>query len=311
MITLRQIEAFRAVMITGTVTQAANTLFVSQPAVSRILGDLENEVGFKLFARANRQLIPTDEGRALYDEVERAFIGLQQIDQAAAAIRQYSRGRLRLITIHSLASTLMVDLIDRFIERYPEIAVSLEVRPSQRVFEWIVSQHCDIGISTTPTEGSGVIANPIASTNAVCVLPESHPLKAKKVIRPKDLAGQPFISFQSDAAFRHKVDDIFSQAGVVRNMNLEARTAEAIGRLVAAGLGVSIIGPVVSAEAFPSGLAFRPFLPQITEELALIYSAVKPLSRLSAQFIEVVEEYLEEVAPDRATRGGIGLIPVD
>ena len=180
MVTLRQIEAFRAVMITGTVTQAAAMLFVSQPAVSRILADLERTVGFKLFTRANRQLIPTDEARALYDEVERAFIGLQQIDQAATSIRQYRGGHFRLITIPSLASTVMSELIARFVEHYPEIVVSLEVRPSQRVIEWIVSQQCDMGLSSTPTDNANVTTRPIARADAVCVLPDAHPSRATR-----------------------------------------------------------------------------------------------------------------------------------
>ena len=309
MITLRQIEAFRAVMISGTVTQAASMLFVSQPAVSRILGDLEREVGFKLFTRANRQLIPTDEARALYDEVERAFIGLQQIDQSAASIRQYRGGLFRLITIPSLASTIMADLIARFVERYPDIMVSLEIRPSQRVFEWIVSQQCDMGLASTPTDSTSVVTRPIATANAVCVLPEGHALTRKKTIRPKELAGLPFISYKSDAAFRHKVDEIFAQSAVVRDMKLEARTTEGICGLVAAGLGVSVVAPVVSTEPFPGGLAFRAFQPAIPQELTLIYSAAKSLSRLSVQFIEVVEEYMAEVRPAPVAKGGVGLIP--
>ncbi len=228
MITLRQVEAFRAVMISGSVTQAANMLFVSQPAVSRILSDLEYRVGFKLFDRTRRHLVPTEEGRAFYDEVERAFTGLQQIDQAAASIRRYHRGHLRLITFQSLAPTLMVDLITRFAERYPEIAVSLEVQPSQRVFERVVSQHCDLGILTAPITGASVVASTIATTNAVCILPKSHPLATKPMIRPGDLAGQPCISFMSDSTFRHQVDAVFNAAGVTRDMKLEVRSADGV-----------------------------------------------------------------------------------
>lgn len=309
MITLRQIEAFRAVMISGTVTQAANMLCVSQPAVSRVISDLEYRLGFKLFTRTKRQLVPTEEGWALYDEVERAFTGLQQISQTAAAIRQYHRGHLRLITFPSLASTLMVDLIARFVERYPEIAVSLEVQPSQRVFEWIVSQHCDLGLLSAPIANASVTGNTIATTNAVCILPSTHPLTANEVIRPEDLAGLPFISFKGDATFRHEVDDIFERASVVRDMKLEARSADGVCGLVAAGLGVSIIGPVISVDAFPSGLTVRPFEPEIKQELVLIHAANTPLSRLSEQFIEIVDEYMGQESPALALQDGVGIVP--
>lgn len=309
MITLRQIEAFRAVIITGTVTKAANMLCVSQPAVSRILGDLEYRVGFKLFDRTKRQLVPTEEGRALYDEVERAFTGLQQIDQAAASIRQYHRGHLRLITYTSIAATLMVDLIARFAERYPEIAVSLEVQPSQRVFESIVSQHSDLGILSGPVSGASVVASTIGSTNAVCILPQTHPLTARQVIHAEDLGGLPFISFKGDSTFRHELDGVFERAGIVRDMKLEVRSSDAVRAMVAAGLGISVIGPVVSVDGFPSGLAVRPFAPEIKEDLVLIHAADRPLSRLSEQFIEVIGDYMSLDNPAFKLRDGVGIIP--
>ncbi|MDX6751460.1 LysR substrate-binding domain-containing protein [Geminicoccaceae bacterium 1502E] len=292
MLTSRQLEAFRAVMITGTVTQAAGMLFVSQPAVSRIIADLEHEVGFKLFTRANRNLVPTAEGLALYDEVERAFVGLQQIDRAAAAIRQLHRGHLRLIAIPALASTVMAELIRCFLERYPEVAVSLEVQPSQRVFEWIASQRCDLGLTSMPIESASVAARQIGTAQAVCVLPACHPLTARSLIRPEDLAGLPFVSFRSDAAFRHRVDALFEQAAIARDTRLEARTTEAICALVAAGLGVSIIGPVVSAGPFPEGLVFRPFRPAIEQKLTLIHAASAPLSRVAGRFLEIAEDHV-------------------
>jgi DNA-binding transcriptional LysR family regulator len=291
-ITLRQIEAFRAVMVTGTVTQAAKMLEVSQPAVSRMISYLEYEIGFKLFSRANRQLIPTDEGRAFYDEVERSFIGLNHITKAANAIRDYRRGHIRLITIPSLASNLMVDLVAHFVDEFPEIAVSVEVQPSQRVFEWIVSQECDIGLSTLPIENTAIETQSVVFGEAVCILPENHKLTAKKWIRPKDLDGEPFITFKADSIFRHMVDEVFLKEAVHRNMQIEARTTETICGMVSAGLGVSVIGPTFPVHVHHPGIAVRTFKPSISIELALLYSAQKPLSLVGQRFIGIVHEYV-------------------
>ena len=240
MITLRQVEAFRAVMISGSVTQAANMLFVSQPAVSRILSVLEYRVGFKLFDRTRRHLVPTEEGRAFYDEVERAFTGLQQIDQAAASIRRYHRGHLRLITFQSLAPTLMVDLITRFAERYPEIAVSLEVQPSQRVFERVVSQHCDLGILTAPITGASVVASTIATTNAVCILPKSHRLAASDRIDLKEIADDPMILLDLPKSGEYYLS-LFDIAQISPKIAHRTTSPEVARVMVAHGLGYSIL----------------------------------------------------------------------
>ncbi len=292
MLTLRQVESFRAVMITGTVTQAAEMLYISQPAVSRMLSDLEREIGFKLFTRAKRKLIPTDEGRAFYDEVERAFVGLNQIMKAADAIRDYHSGYFRLITIPSLASPVMADLVAKFTERYPAMSVSLEVQPSQRVFEWIVSQQCDIGLSTIPIENPAITARPVAGGDAVCILPKHHRLASRPEIETSDLEGEPFVSFRVDSLFRHQVDEVFRKAGVRRDLRLEARTTEAIYGLVTAGLGVSVIGPVFPGDELRHGIVIRPFKPRISIELALLYSTHKPLSRFAERFIEIVDEFI-------------------
>ena len=302
MISLRQIEAFRAVMVTGTVTQAAKMLEVSQPAVSRMISYLEYEIGFKLFSRASRQLIPTDEGRAFYDEVERSFIGLNQITKAASAISGFRRGHIRLITIPSLASNLMVDLVAHFVEEYPKIAVSVEVQPSQRVFEWIVSQECDIGLSTLPVENTAIATQSVVFGEAVCILPENHELTAKKQIRPKDLDGEPYITFKANSIFRHMVDEVFLKESVHRNMQIEARTTETICGLVSAGLGVSVIGPTFTGHVHHPGITVRPFNPSVSIELALLYSAQKPLSLVGERFIGIVHEHVADAFGKQAPK---------
>jgi len=292
--TLRQIEAFRAVMITGTVTQAAESLSISQPAISRMIADLEAAVDFKLFIRANRQLIPTAEGQAFYDEVERAFVGLGEINRAAADIREYRRGLFRIITIPSLVSTVMADLMVAFCARHPSIAVSVDVQPSQRVFEWIISQQCDMGLTTLPMVSPNIEARPLARAAAVCALPAGHRLAAYSVVRPEDLAGESFISFKAESTFRLLVDDVFRQAGVRREMRIEARTTEAVCSMVAAGLGVSIIGPTFRARTLPNNMIERPFEPALMTEFALIYPSNRPLSRIAQQFTTIAEAYMAE-----------------
>ncbi|MEM7171710.1 MAG: LysR substrate-binding domain-containing protein [Pseudomonadota bacterium] len=293
MISLRQVEAFRAVMITGTVTQAASLLFVSQPAISRMIADLEAEIGFKLFERTNRQLVPTAEGHAFYEEVDRAFVGLDQITKTAQAIKEYRTGNFHLITIPSLASSLIPEVIRKFSETYPDVSISLEVQPSQRVFEWIVSQQCDIGLSTLPVENAAIETRAIAQGEAVCVLPPGHPLTQKSKITVQDLGGESFISFKADSIFRHMIDDLFKKAKVRRVLKFQARTSEAICSLVSSGLGMSIVGPVLPGVTFSQDVVVRPFRPSISIDLALMYPAHKPLSRIAQSFVELLQQHIK------------------
>jgi DNA-binding transcriptional LysR family regulator len=290
-ITFRQLAAFRAVVETGSVTQAAEMLHVSQPAVSRMLSDLEHELGFRLFRRANRQIVPTSEGLAFYHEVQRAFVSLKEIAEAGRAIREYRTGQLRLISIPSVAASIVPQLLARFMRAYPEVNVILEVQPAPRIFEWLVSMQYDLGIAALPADSSLVTASPILLGDAVCVLPAKHPLAKKDVIRPEHLADERFISFRSDSQFRFRVDAVFDQARVRRSLKLEARTNEAALSMVAAGLGVAIVGPFFPPEA-AGGAVVRRFEPAITMQLALLRPTRRPLSRVAELFVEAVDGFV-------------------
>lgn len=311
-ITFRQLAAFRAVVETGAVTQAAEMLRVSQPAVSRMLSDLEHELGFKLFRRANRQIVPTAEGLAFHHEVQRAFVSLKEITEAGRAIREYRTGKLRLISIPSVAASIVPQLLAAFTRSYPDINVVLEVQPAPRIFEWLVSMQFDLGISALPAENSLLTATPILLGDAVCVLPARHPLAKKDVIRPEYLVDETFISFRSDSHFRFRVDAVFDQARVKRSLKLEARTNEAVLSMAAAGLGVAVIGPFFPPEA-AGGAVIRRFEPAITMELALLQPTRRPLSRVATLFAETVETFISgmkaaergpaRIRPARGRRG--------
>lgn len=294
MITLRQIDAFRAVMVTGTVTGASKMLRISQPAVTRLLQDLERIIGFDLFLRGNRQLVPTGEGRHLYEEVETAFTGLDQIYNAAINIRTYHSGHLRLVTIASVVSMFVADIIAAFAERYPKVSVSMEVQPTQRVFEYVTSGQFDIGLSTVPIENPAVVSRPVLHGQSVCLLPEGHRLARKRRIVPADLKDEEFVSYRADSNYRHKIDSVFASAGVERRLRIESRTTESISNLVAVGLGVSIIGPAFPGMKFEPGVVARPFEPAIHSDLALLYLRQRKLPRIPEAFAQVVEDYIAE-----------------
>ena len=113
-ITFRQVDAFRLVVSMGSVTEAANVLGISQPAVSRLIAELETEVGFQLFRRSGRTLVPTDEARLLVTEVRQAVSGMEHIKDSAVAIARFGHARLKIVTTPSFSNKLLPDLLDLF-----------------------------------------------------------------------------------------------------------------------------------------------------------------------------------------------------
>ncbi|PZQ45979.1 MAG: LysR family transcriptional regulator [Rhodovulum sulfidophilum] len=290
MMTIRQIEAFRAVMTTGTATQAAALLDVSQPAISRLIVDLEETVGFKLFVRGNRQLQPTAEAEILYDEVLRAFVGLDHISRAATEIGKSNKGHIRLISIPALVGSVVAKAIAAFGRQHPGVMISLEVEPSHRIFDWVLSHHADIGFATLPFDSDAVVSEVIARSASVCLLHASSPLVAKDVVRPEDLRGVPFVSLKADTLFRHRVDTVFQQAKVERHLAAEVRSTEAVFALVSEGMGVSVVqGSFHPIERFENVVA-KPFEPTLEVNLVAFYNRKSSLPIASRLFLDIVRE---------------------
>ena len=302
MITMRQIEAFHTTMATGSATEAAKAIGISQPAVSRMLADLEKMLQLKLFERANRRLLPTPEGQMLFDEVEHVFVGLQRVMSSAQDIRGMKKGRLSIITIPSMVPTLVIEAMNRFSKAYPDISVSLEVQPPPRIFEWIVGRQCDVGISTLPSDSPAIDSTVIGRSNAVCILPKDHVLSHKKVIRAKDLKNTDLISFKSWSVFQHRVDEILRAEGVTPNGKLEGRSTEAVYGLVAVGMGVAVVPPIHHGRLIHPDIEIRPFLPNISVDAVILLPNDRPSSLVVDQFISVLKDSLGgEVKPPAGT----------
>jgi len=286
---LRQLDAFRAVMRTGSVTNAAQSLHVTQPSVSRLIADLEWSVGFALFERVKGMApVATPEAEALFQEVERSFTGMQELRRIATDIKNFRTGHLRIACLPALSTGFVPGAIRQFLADYPSTRIHLQTRSSSTVRIWVAAQQFDFGFATPAGEMEGLISEPFLAGRGVCVLPPDHPLARRKVIRPADLRGQPFISLALEDPARRKIDNVFDQAGVERNIVVETQYAMTICGLVQRGVGCTILNPVTALDYVPLGLVLKPFEPAVTFEYMLYRPAHRPLSLVARRFIDLL-----------------------
>lgn len=290
-ITFRQIDAFRAVMLTGTTTEAAKMLSVSQPAISRLLADLENEIGYELFGREGRRLAPTAEAELLVEEIQKALVGLEQIKQAAIEIGKGRYARLHLVSVPLAASGIAADLIAEFAQLNPATAITLEVMSSDAALEWVLSQQCDLGITSADVKSPAIASMALGRSSAVCILPRGHALAIAAEITPDMLHGESFVSYCRDSSFRRQLDAIFDDAKASMQRSYEARTTDAVCALVAAGLGVAVIGPIAHGmDQIPGQegkLHIKPFSTAPEVVLSLIWPTHRPLSAAAKAFMQM------------------------
>jgi DNA-binding transcriptional LysR family regulator len=310
----RQIEAFRAVMLTGSMTEAAVSLGTSQPRISRLVAQLEAVTGFPLFIRGSARLQPTAEALAFYREVEHVFSGLTSLAQTAKNIKSFGTGHIRIACLPALALGFMPRVIKRFIDKHPDINITLQARSSSTVLEWTAAHQCDIGLAARGPEIKGVDSEPFVSMPGVCVLPQGHRLATREVLTPKDLEGEPFISLGLIDITRAKTDQVFADAGIERVLKVETQYAAAVCACVMEGLGVSIVNPFVALDFVGRNIVACRFEPEIMIEKMLAFPANRPRSRLTDAFVTTLKRCRdEELAKHQALFGkkaGKGKMPL-
>lgn len=287
---LRQIEAFKAVMEAGTVTQAAARLNVSQPAVSKLLQLLEQRSGLVLFTRDRGRLSPTPEARLLYEEVERIFQGADRVRQAAHEIRSLQRGTLAVGVMPALSVGFAQEVLARLQVKQPGVSVLLHGRETPKLVEQLVLQQIDLLYSVVQMDHPEVRVELLCKVPLVCILPPHHRLAAKREIVPKDLAGERFAAFRNDSTVRRGIDQVFEAAKVKRTIAMEAPMAPSICAFVARGLGVSIVNPLYVG-AFAPALAVRAFKPRIESSIYLATRRGKRLSVVAEAFAQASREF--------------------
>lgn len=293
-ITFRQVDAFRTVVSTGTVTEAAAMLGISQPAVSRLISDFEQEVGFRLFERSGRVLVPTEEARLLVEEVRHAVSGMEHIKDSALSIGQFGHARLNLVITPGTSSQLAPDLIGKFATVCPHAMTRMEIAPSDDAVEWMVSQHYDFGITTTEPANPSFERLVIKDSDVCCVVPQGHMLASKSLVHARDLAGENFISYMPSSRFRFEIDEFFKAKEIARHMQYETRTTDSICRLVSRGLGVSVVGASFDYVKTIPGCVAIPFAAPLNFRAILFWSKHKTLSAVGKSFLEVVKSGLND-----------------
>ncbi|HEY4250424.1 MAG TPA: LysR substrate-binding domain-containing protein [Roseomonas sp.] len=299
----RQLEAFRAFMEVGTVTGAAERLRLSQPAVSKILSGLEYSVGYPLFLREKRRLVPTREARLLQREVDRIFRGLDELDGFVRDIRALDQGELHMLSTPALGEVVLPDVMAAFLRRHRDVRVTFQVRHSEVIAQRVVDQQTDLGFSMVPFDHPSIHSEELFQVPAVCVLPAGHRLAACPVIRPEDLRGESFLSFARDARMRHLVDAVFEARQIDRVMRHEIYSSLEACSMAARGIGVAIVEPLTAMRMTQRGLVMRPFEPRIHYSFRVMRPRFRDPSRLAEAFLDAVRAWLQETARSGAIQG--------
>jgi DNA-binding transcriptional LysR family regulator len=284
-LTHRHVEVFRALMLSGSVTRAAELLHTSQPTVSRELARLEHVLQMNLFDRVRGRLRPTVRALLLRDEVERSYLGLERIASTAASLRQFAEGRLDIACLPALAHALLPEAMRRFADAHPQASATIATLESPLLEARLTEQRHDLGLTERAEAPPGTTLLPLLQVEEVAVLPDGHPLLAKRQLRAQDFQGQAFVSLAPDDPYRLQLDALFGRQGVQRRLALEAGSAVAVCALVRQGLGLAIVNPLTALELAGPGLHIRPLAVKVPFHVGLVLPELRPPSPLREPFV--------------------------
>jgi DNA-binding transcriptional LysR family regulator len=289
---LRHMEVFRAVMLTGSISGAAKMLYVSQPAVSKLITYVEGRLALRLFDRVNNRLVPTADAHALYREVERVYQAAIQVNECAQALATTPTRQLRICCSASLSTVLIPAALAELKRQAPSMKILWHTTLMSEMPLQLLGKKVDLAVSALPVAHDHLHSRRFMRGYMVCVLPEGHPLAACESISLQQLVDQPLMLFRPDMPFGRLIAQAIEHAEVRLGSFLDFTNAPEAVALVKQGLGISIIDEFVAQD---SGLVVRPLKEEICFELSFVYSKFEALPESALRMMQVLLEQAERL----------------
>ncbi len=292
-----EIETFRALMRSGSTRKAAALLHVTQPAISQSLKRLEAQAGLVLFQRAGGRLVPTPEARALLNEVERVFIGMDAIEHRLRSLRDFGVNQLELSCYPAFGLGFMPRALARLKAHtpgHPWPQVSLQVLSSKDVRERVAVGLSDFGLMADELSLDGIAHSTFAKFPGVVVMPSGHALARFSTVKPAQLAELPFLALNPEDASRRRLDAALAEHGVALRVAVHTPYAASVCEMALRGLGVGLVNPITALDYAERGLVVRKLSVDVSFACLLALPTGKVLSGAAMQFLSLMRLQLAD-----------------
>ncbi|AMJ62902.1 LysR substrate-binding domain-containing protein [Bosea sp. PAMC 26642] len=285
----RQVETFKAIMDSGSITEAAGILRISQPAVSKALKQLEAELGLRLFSRTTKGIAATEEARLLYTEVERTYFGMQNLARFAEGLRDRQQGRIVVSTIPALGIAWLPAMVARFSDKYPDVTISLHSSNSADAARLVGAGEIDLGIAQLRSDEFNLSRRKLFELEGVVAMPAGHRLADKEMIVAQDLAEETVVALGPEDEFRRRLTQALDGAGLRYRGVIDASLGVTVCALIAAGCGIGIVDSEAARINQSTGLVFRRFSPTIRVPIVLFRQRGRPSGKLVEAFSAMLQ----------------------
>lgn len=286
----RRLQVFHAVAKQSSFTKAAETLFMTQPAVTFQIKQLEEHFNTRLFDRGHGKISLTPAGEVVVEYAERILSLSAELDTRISELTGEIQGLLLIGASMTIAEFMLPRVLGEFKVAYPGVKARLTVANSETIEHGVAAHSLDIGLIEAPSHLPGLSTEECCEDELQVVCAPGHPLAKLKAVTPKQLLQHAYISRESGSGTREVTDSYFRDAGFAPddvNPVMELGSPDAIKGVVETGLGFAIMSKVIVAKEKELGmLVALPLAPKLTRTLSLVYLREKFRSRLVSSFVE-------------------------
>lgn len=235
------ILVFSTVVKSNSFSKAAKKLFITQPAVSNHIKELENQIGLKLIERGKNGITLTREGRLIYKYAEKMEGIAMELEKSIKSMRKELRFFLRIATTPVYSRVIVPSILSEFVRNYPEISIKIDLLNSEDMIKKILSAEIDVAIVANPSLSKKISSIPLIKEELVLIAPLAHPLAKCEAVSLLDVAPYPLILREEGSATRKTVLSAFSAMKISPSILLEVKSTEFIKEWVIQGRGLSIL----------------------------------------------------------------------
>lgn len=301
MLTLRQIEVIRAIMITGTIAGAAKLLNVSAPGISRLMKHTERTLRLKLFERRHGRYVPTPEAKDIFEQINGVYRKVDDLHSMLARIERGGDVEFKLGSVPSICHVMVPRAIERLRRKHPDLRIDINILKIEEALDYLLLGKGEIVAMSYKLDHPGLDFMPLAMGELLCIVPQGHTLAGRSSISAREIVQHELIGIDPNDPYGRIMSEIFERQSLRYDMAIKARFGTTVCSLVRAGLGIAIIDQFTVAHSSMQGIATIPIEEPTRFQTYVAMKNDKAPSLYAETFVKLLREEMTAVVSPRIT----------
>ncbi|WP_134683798.1 cidABC operon transcriptional activator CidR [Brevibacillus migulae] len=291
---IRHLQYFVEVARSKSFTKAAESLYITQPTISKMIRNLEEELGVTLLDRVGKKVELTDAGMIIYEQAQQITQAFQNLTDQLQDVISVKKGRIRMGLPPMVGASFFPEVIGKFREQYPGVAIELVENGAKKGEEEVRHGSLDLGVVVLPTDEEEFHSFSFVKKVLKVIMHPSHPLAQRAAVSLAELAEESFLLFREDFALHDRVIEECISVGFRPHVVYESSQWDFIREMVAANLGIALLPETICEGMDPARIRVVSLVdPVIPWHLAMIWKKDRYLSFAAREWIRFTRKHME------------------